>query len=733
MRHVRAVTRAVVGSAIAVLVGVAPAALPAAVNAENHGAIVSAAVRHDVSRPLGHLRPTAPGAANERERPLKLLGQGNPNIPDGAVQGGAGAAAAATPGVGFAGVGNGDYGFAPQYSPPDTVGAVGLTQYVQWVNVAFAVFDKKDGTLLYGPAAGNTIWQGFGGACETDNAGDPVVQYDKLADRWILTQFTAAATPYLQCVAVSTTSDALGSYNRYAFDYGTVFPDYPKLGVWADAYYITFNMFTSTFQGGRVCAYDRSAMLSGGAATQQCFQLSTSYGGLLPGDIDGTNPPPTGEANPVLNFGSSSLNLWRFHVDWGNSANTTLTGPTSIPVASFSRACNGSNCVPQPGTTQKLDSLADRLMYRLAYRHFADGHEALVVNHSVSVGLGGISSVRWYELRNATGQTIGSATPVVYQQSTLGASDNIHRWMGSAAMDGDGNIALGYSAGNASVYPSVRYTGRLATDPVNTMQTETIVKAGTGSQLQNLSRWGDYSAMTVDPVDDCTFWYTNEYLKTNGTWNWSTWITSFRFPGCGGTVTPDFTMSATPASQTVTAGGGTTYTVNVSTSGGADPVTLSATGLPTGASGGVATNPTSGTSTFSVTTTPSTAAGTYPVTITGTSGSITHTTGVSLVVVAPATVPGAPARPTVSPAASKGVNISWSAPSNTGGSALTGSRVYRGTTSGSQSTLVATLGNVRSYRDSTTRRGSTYYYAVSAMNAIGEGPKSPASTAVRAK
>ncbi len=699
------------------------------------GAQVSAAVHHDVSKPLRHLQPTAPGSANLTERPLRLVGQGSPNAPDAAVQGTSGSASAAAAGIGFAGVGNGDYGFAPQYSPPDTVGAVGLTQYVQWVNVAFAVFDKSSGALVYGPAAGNTIWQGFGGACETDNAGDPIVQYDKLANRWILTQFTAAATPYLQCVAVSTTSDALGTYNRYAFDYGSVFPDYPKLGVWPDAYYVTFNMFTSTFQGGRVCAYDRAAMLAGASATQQCFQLSIAYGGLVPGDVDGTNPPPAGEANPVMNFGSSALNLWRFHVDWSNSANTTLGGPTSIPVAAFSRACNGSNCVPQPGTTQKLDSLGDRLMYRLAYRHFGDGHESLVVNHSVSVGLAGISSVRWYELRNATGQTIGSATPVVTQQSTLGASDNIHRWMGSAAMDGAGNIAVGYSASNSSVYPSIRYTGRLATDPLSTMQAETIVKAGTGSQLQNLSRWGDYSAMTVDPVDDCTFWYTSEYLKTNGTWNWSTWITSFRFPGCGGTVTPDFTMSATPASQTVTAGAGTSYTVNVSTSGGAGPVTLSASGLPTGASGGFAPNPTSGTSTLSVSTATSTGAGSYPVTITGTSGSVTHTTSVTLVVQAgsTATAPGAPAAPRVSAANGKGVNVAWSAPSDTGGSAITGYRVYRGTTSASQGTLVTTLGTVLSYKDTTTTRGTTYYYAVSAINVAGEGPKSPPSAAVRAK
>jgi hypothetical protein len=697
------------------------------------GVEVSAAVRHDVSPRLDHLSPTAPSAANLRERPLRLVGPGStPNQPDGATQQTAGSAAEAILGTGFAGVGKGDYGFSPAYAPPDTTGAVGETQYVQWVNVDFAIFDKATGALQYGPAGGNTLWQGFGGACETDNAGDPIVQYDKIAKRWILTQFTAAATPYLQCVAVSTTSDALGSYNRYAFSYGTVFPDYPKLSVWPDGYYITFNMFTSTFQGAKVCAYDRAKMLVGQAATQQCFQLSALYGGLLASDLDGSNLPPDGAPNPVLNFGASSLNLWRFHVDWANSANTTFTGPIGIPVASFSRACNGSNCVPQPGTTQKLDSLGDRLMWRLAYRHHADGHESLVVNHSVSVGVG-TSSVRWYELRNAAGATLGTATPVVYQQSTLGASDGIHRWMGSAAMDQAGDIAVGYSASSSSVYPSIRYTGRVPSDPLNTMQTETIVKAGTGSQLPNLSRWGDYSTMTIDPVDDCTFWYTSEYLKTNGTWNWSTWITPFRFPNCGASPTPDFTISATPSARTVTAGSGTTYAITVAPSGGAGPVTLSASGLPADAIGGFSPNQTSSTSTFSVSTASTTPVGTYPVTITGTSGTVTHTTSVSLSVTATstATVPAAPNAPSVAPANGKGVSLSWSPPANNG-SAITAYRLYRGTSASALNTVIS-LGNVTSYKDTSTSRGVTYYYAVSAVNGVGEGPKSPASSAVIAK
>ncbi len=366
------------------------------------------------------------------------------------------------------------------------------------------------------------------------NDGDPIVQYDKLANRWILTQFSVSTTPYLQCVAVSTTSDATGTYNRYAFSYGTTqFNDYPKLGVWPDGYYISYNIFNNgqTFAGSKVCALDRTAMLAGGAATQQCFQLSSSFGGLLPSDLDGTTAPPAGSPNFFMNFGANSLNLWKFHVDFATPTNATFTGPINIPVASFAAACSGGGaCIPQPGTNNKLDSLADRLMYRLAYRNFTGtgAHESLVVNQSVKVSGNkrtSVTGVRWYEIRNPNG------TPTVFQQGTF-SPDSTSRWMGSIAMDKFGNIALGYSASSSSVSPSIRYTGRLVTDALGTMQTENIIQAGGGSQIGALHRWGDYSAMTVDPVDDCTFWYTNEYLKSTGSFNWSTRIASFKFPGC---------------------------------------------------------------------------------------------------------------------------------------------------------------------------------------------------------
>lgn len=699
-----------------------------------NGAEVSSAVRHDLSRPLRSMNVASPSAANLTERPLRRLNAGQGNGPDAAQQTSTGSAVSLTNSTGFEGVGRGQYGFSVQYAPPDTVGAVGATQYVQWVNTYLAVFNKSTGAIVTGfPKPGNAVWSGFGGGCEANNDGDPIVQYDKIANRWILTQFSVSTLPYLQCVAVSTTSDATGTYNRYAFSYGnSTFNDYPKLSVWPDAYYISFNMFTNFFVGAKVCAYDRAAMLSGAAATQQCFQLSSVYGGLLPSDLDGSTAslqpagsgvPPAGTPNLFMNFGTGSLNLWRFHVDWSNSANTTFAGPVSIPVAAFTAACNGGGtCITQPGTQQKLDSLADRLMYRLAYRHFADGHEALVVNQSVTAN--SATSVRWYELRNATGSTMAATTPVVYQQSTLNNSDGTHRWMGSIAMDSSGDIALGYTASSSSVYPSVRMTGRLATDTLNTMGTETELRTGHGSQLPNLSRWGDYSAMTVDPQNDCTFWYTSEHLQTNGTWNWNTWISSFTFAGCGSTggpTTGTLSGSVTNASTHAAIAGAT-----VSVSGGPSTTTDSSGNYALTVAGG----------TYSVT---ASATGYNSSTVNGdvvTNGSTTNQNFALTPASTGATVPATPNAPTGKPATGKGIAVSWTAP-NDGGSAITGYTLsrYSATSTVCNSTLSATfnLTNIVSYKDSSTTRGAYYCYSVAAVNAIGSSLESAKSQPIRAK
>jgi hypothetical protein len=519
--------------------------------------------------------------------------------------------------------------FTPDAAPPDTNGAVGATQYVQWVNESFAVFNKSTGNAVYGPATGNTLWRGFGGPCETNNDGDPIAQYDKAANRWVMTQFSVTGgPPYYQCVAVSQTSDATGAYYRYAFQQPN-FNDYPKLGVWPDGYYISYNMFQgNSFAGARACAMDRNQMLTGGAATQVCFPTSTAYGGLLPADLDGSTPPSAGSPNYFVAFGTNSLQLWKFHVDWATPANSTFNGPSILPVAAFSEACAGGACIPQSGTRQLLDSLGDRLMYRLAYRNFGD-HEALVVNHSVTNA--STVAVRWYELRGL------STTPAVYQQGTY-APDANYRWMGSIAMDHVGNMALGYSVSSSTMHPSIRYTGRAAADPLGTMQAETSVFEGLGSQTRNLDRWGDYSSMSIDPVDDCTFWYTTEYLPYDGIFNWSTRIASFSFPSCGGSTTPppqgDFSLSATPTTRSVAAGGSATYAVTITPSGGfTSGVNLSVSGLPARFTASFNPNPATSTSTLTVTApAKNPKSGVYTLTITGTSGGLTHSTSVTLTV-----------------------------------------------------------------------------------------------------
>jgi hypothetical protein len=497
---------------------------------------ISAAVRHDTSKPLREIMPLAPKKAREYENPMNFVKK---NVPadqaDGAVQASAFASVPVTNGLNFEGIGEGLAGYNVNVAPPDTTGDVGLTQYVQWVNLSFAVFDKATGVKTYGPAAGNTLWSGFGGPCQTSNDGDPLVQYDQLADRWVMSQFAVDSTPYRQCVAVSTTSDATGTYNRYEFTYGNDFPDYGKLGVWPDGYYITYNMFPggSSFGGTKICAFDRARMLAGLSATQQCFQLSTAFGSVLPADLDGATAPPAGSPNYLVNDGNNALNFWKFHVDWTTPANTTLTGPISIPVAAFSHPCPTTNrgaCVPQPGTSQKLETLADRMMYRFAYRNFGT-HESLVVNQAVKIGTNKkniITGIRWYELRDP-----GNNPPTVFQQSTYSPDSGNWRWMGSAAMDKQGNLAVGYSISNSSsLRPTIRFAARNVTDPLSTLSSEINLFTGTGSQTQSLARWGDYSTLSVDPSDDCTMWYTNEYLAVNGTFNWRTRIASFKLAAC---------------------------------------------------------------------------------------------------------------------------------------------------------------------------------------------------------
>ncbi|MFC0039959.1 hypothetical protein [Actinomadura rayongensis] len=463
---------------------------------------------------------------------------------------------------GFEGLGAGMPGPNAAYNtPPDPNLAVGTSQVAEIVNNSYAVFDKTGNTLL-GPNYSTAFWDDFdAGECTNSFTGDSVIRYDNAAGRWVVAEYAVGGDFYV-CVAVSTSSDATGKYNRYAFP-AALFPDYPKFGVWPDAYYLTSNYFPD---GGsayaEVCALDRTAMINGTAAGQQCF-ATTSYS-LLPADVDG-GTPPLGAPNPLVGLGSSqnTLNYYTFHVDWTNPSNTTLTGPTSLSVATWPYTCFG--CVPQPGTPQQLEALSDRAMFRLAYRNFGD-HESLVFDHTVTPA-GGPSGVRWYELRIGAG-----GTPSVYQQGTW-SPDSAWRFQGSIAQDKVGNMGLGYTVSSGTVYPSIRFTGRLAGDPLGQMtQGEGTIQAGSGSQTtdDDRDRWGDYTSMNIDPFDRCTFWYANEYL-VSGSNSWRTRIGTFSLPNCS-VANSDF-EAATLAGWNPT---GTTGFSTTGPHGGAQSVQLGA-------------------------------------------------------------------------------------------------------------------------------------------------------------
>ena len=404
------------------------------------------------------------------------------------------------------------------FVPPDTNAAVGSTQVVETVNVAYAVYNKSTGATIMAPKSIQTLYTPLGGQCATGNLSDPVATYDKLANVWVITMiaFNNNFSQNNACVAVSTTSDATGTYHLYSFNYKTVLPDYPKLGVWPDAYYLTTDSFPNGgfFTGAESCALDRTNMLLGNPATAVCFQRNSADFALLPADLDGSRLPPAGAKNYEMDLASSTkLNLYQFHVDFVVTSNSTFTGPVQLTVPSYTDACaTTGDCIVQPSPGEKLDALGDRLMYRLAYRNFG-GHESLVANHSIKgSGTGAApAAVRWYEVRSPGG------TPIVFQRGTVGGGTSaVSRWMASIGMDKNGDIALGYSKSSSMVNPSIEYVGRVPTDPMGTMETAHLVKGGGGVQENSFNRWGDYSSMQIDPVDDCTFWYTQEYYKASG-------------------------------------------------------------------------------------------------------------------------------------------------------------------------------------------------------------------------
>lgn len=446
--------------------------------------------------------------------------------------------ASATVGKNFAGQDN-----TSGVAPPDTQGDVSPLYYLQMVNLSFQIWDKNGNSLL-GPLPSSTLWDGFTGAWTGTNDGDPIVLYDQAADRWIATQFSLPnypSGPFYELVAVSTTNDPRGSWYRYAFEFANM-PDYPKFGVWSDGYYLTVNQFasrTGRFQGAGVCILDRAAMISGSSSAQMLFfNLGTSYGSLLPADADGSTVPPAGSPNYLADLGTNSLHIWQAHVDWATTSNSSVTLIKTLATQAYSYS---GITISQPGTTQTLDALATRLMYRLQYRNFGS-YQVMLTNHSVNADGTGRAGVRWYELRN-----YGSGWSI-FQQGTYAPADGNSRWMGSIAMNGNGDIGLGYSVSSSTTYPSIRFAGQSAANSGSGVLDvpETSIKAGALSQT-GVNRWGDYSMMSVDPTDDATFWYTTEY--SGGGWNWKTQIASFNF-GTAVVTTPVANFTASPLSVT---------------------------------------------------------------------------------------------------------------------------------------------------------------------------------------
>lgn len=429
-------------------------------------------------------------------------------------------------------------------APPDTDGDVGLNHYMQMVNLSFQIFNKN-GTSIYGPAESNTLWEGFIGPWDGTNDGDPIVLYDQYADRWIATQFSLPnypSGPFYELVAVSKTNDPTGEWYRYAYQFANM-PDYPKFGVWPDGYYFTVNQFAPpslSFAGAEVCVLDRAAMLIGNPnARMLTFNLGTSYGSLLPADADGPVQPAAGSPNYLANLGTNSLHIWKATIDWVNTGNSAITLLKTLTTQSFSYS---GITINQPGTSQTLDPISSRLMHRLQYRNFGS-YEVMLTNHTVNANGSGQAGVRWYELRNSgSGWTI-------YQQGTFAPADGNDRWMASVAMNGNGDIGLGYSVSSSTTYPAVRFAGQTAANSGTGVfdVSETSIHAGTSSQT-GVNRWGDYSMMSIDPSNDNTFWYTNEY--SNGGWNWRTKIASFTFQPPV-VIAPVANFSGTPTSVMV--------------------------------------------------------------------------------------------------------------------------------------------------------------------------------------
>ena len=535
---------------------------------------VDKAVYFDVSPPLRDMYRTAPGKPDNSWKDGAVPNRfnddndlsGTPFVDDLVLQDYFGGLLTDTTISNFDGIG------ASGSVPPDTYGEAGLDYFFQVVNTSYAIFNKT-GEMIFGPYPNSMVWAGIP---NNDNSGDAVVLYDEAANRWMFTQFSLPnypSGPFYQMIAVSQTSDPTGSWYRWQYEF-PLMPDYPKFGVWQDGYYMSSNNFGNQgFANNGAYGYDRTAMLAGDPdAVRISFTLQAGGGGfntIYPADCDG-QLPPAGTPNYfgfIKRSAPQYFGFYEFQADFATPANSTFGSLIQLPVTSFTSQLNG---IPQLGTNRVLETLSDRLMYRIQYRRF-DGYDAIVTNHTVNVG-SWRAGVRWYEFRKTTGNWS------VYQEGTYAPADGHSRWMGSIAIDTSGSIALGYSISSSTLYPGIRYTGRLKNDPPGQMtMTEKSIIEGGGCQTgiwSGRSRWGDYSAMSVDPANPTTFWYSTEYYATTSSSGWSTRIGSFTFENVFSSY-----ASATPGKFCL---GGDTIQLSALGYGGSGSYTYSWTSIPAG-------------------------------------------------------------------------------------------------------------------------------------------------------
>ena len=530
-------------------------ATPAAANDVTYAA-TGWSVHHDTSPPLREMaaaarsQEQAPQTGEDREIPLLKVEDLPPRLEDphpyplrqtSSVRG----VSAPPPILSFDGLGQ-----VSGVTPPDTEGDVGLDHIVQWNNLKIAVWDKDDplGGPIFGPVDGNTLFAGFGGPCEATNNGDPIVIYDHLADRWFLSQF--AVFDGMECIAISTTSDPTGPYHRYAFvPVAGQQNDYPHCGLWTDGYYCTYRMFPSgTPPFATFHAMERDAMLQGDPAQEVVFGIgclaNNCPDGVQPIHLQGP-PPPAGMPMLFVKDWDDDFNatgaapdrtrMWEMAVDWDNTAASTFTEVGGVnALADFDQDMCGffvRACVQQPPpavSTNFLDPIDELTMWRAQYRYWGD-YETIVMTHTIDATGGDVAASRWVEMRR---DLVADGAPWTTFQEGAYQPDTDDRWMGSIAMDASGNIAVGYSVSSLATMPAVRYTARHANDPLNTMRDEQVLVAGTGVNQSSTNRWGDYSTMTVDPEDDCTFWFFEEYMAVTGVSTYSTRIGSFKFDDC---------------------------------------------------------------------------------------------------------------------------------------------------------------------------------------------------------